>query len=324
MVNDHFYKVDVMSGADGLDLASIEQRFWAVIDDAQGRPAGEGVGACSADERGTWTLAREHLLSLDPQNRSTLTAIEDALFVVALDAHTLKSDVYTSSSPVNKTPDLDAHIANACSGAGTGRNRWWDKAVSIVVESNGRGSMVGEHSPCDALIPSVIADYILAEGVDADATSKRGVKSEAVAFERLEWVLDAKAKENIGKAVETVKDLVTDSEGKMLWYDEYGADWIKKVGAFDFLTHSSFAVEILMFFQVRQVNNRLTLTCRWRCNSLIIKLITSPLRLTRRRLLVRSFTVERKSFDRLAQIVGSGSMRCETGNIACVESNRNS
>ena len=232
IAKDHFYKVDVVAGETGVDLKTLEARIWEVAEDAASRPVGTGVGACSGDARDSWTTHREHLLTLDPLNRATMSTIEDSLFVLSLDAHTLKSDVYTSSSPVTKTPDLDAHIRNACAAGGKGLNRWWDKAVSIHVESNGRAGMVGEHSPCDALIPSIVAEYVLSESVSA-GESMRGKNVEG-AFERLEWALDAKAVENIASSVKTVEALVADSEGRMLWFDEYGVEWIKKVGSSTF------------------------------------------------------------------------------------------
>jgi carnitine O-acetyltransferase len=252
MVHDHFYKVDVMVGDEGIDLPTLEQKIWQVVEDACSRPLGAGVGACSADGRDQWTLAREHLLSLDPINRATLSVIEDSLFVLSLDAHTLKSDVYKSSSPATRTPDLDAHIRNSCSSNGTGRNRWWDKAVGIHVESNGRAGMVGEHSPCDALIPSIVADYVLAEPVGPSTQSMREVKSDETVAP-LAWVLDAKAEENIKLAEKTVGELAADSEGRMLWYDEYGVDWIKKVGEFLPLT-------ILLICVLNENDNRKTFT----------------------------------------------------------------
>lgn len=228
--NDHFYKLPVITKeGQAIDLSTLEASIWAIADDASSRAPGAGIGACSGDSRDAWTDAREHLLALDPLNRTSITAIEDSLFVLALDARTIKSAEYKSSSPKTQTPDLDAHIVNASSSAGTGKNRWWDKAVSVVVESNGRGSIVGEHSPCDALIPSIVIDYVLAEGVGPEGESMRG-KASGAALERLEWKLDAKAEENIEKAVETVKALAKDSDGKMLWYDEYGVEWIKRTG----------------------------------------------------------------------------------------------
>lgn len=224
-----------MVGAEGVDLATLEAKLWAVAEDVLSRPVGAGVGVCSGDGRDAWTVNREHLLTLDPLNRQTMSVIEDALFIVSLDAHTIKSDVYKSSSPISQTTDLDAHIRNACAAGGQGRNRWWDKGVSVHVESNGRAGMVGEHSPCDALIPSIVADYVLAENV-SEGPSQRGTKVEG-AFERLEWALDAKALENIKSAEKTIEALVADSEGRMLWYDEYGVDWIKKVGTASPLLH---------------------------------------------------------------------------------------
>ncbi|KDE07333.1 hypothetical protein MVLG_02376 [Microbotryum lychnidis-dioicae p1A1 Lamole] len=230
IVNDHFYNVPVTT-ADGqaVNLASLEATLWAIVDDASARPRGPSVGACSGDGRDAWTVSREHLLQLDPKNRATMTAIENSLFVLALDGHTLKSPSYQSSSTVSQTPDLDAHIVNGSSAGGEGRNRWWDKAITVAVESNGRAIMNGEHSPCDALIPSIIAEYVLAEGVSADETSHRGQGS-LNGVQKLNWVLDAQAEKNIEGAIQTISDLAGDSEGKMLWYDEYGTEWIKKVG----------------------------------------------------------------------------------------------
>jgi carnitine O-acetyltransferase len=244
-VNDHFYKLPVITKeGEAIPLATLEANIWAITEDASSRAPGAGVGACSGDSRDAWTDAREHLLALDPQNRASITAIENSLFVLSLDAHTIKSAEYKSSSPKTQTPDLDAHIVHASTSAGTGRNRWWDKGIAVAVESNGRASMIGEHSPCDALIPSIVADYVLAEGV-AEGQSMKG-KGEAT-FEMLEWKLDAKAEENIQKAVATVEGIAKDSDGKMLWFDEYGVEWIKKIGGSFFSFPLEYGLTSLLF-----------------------------------------------------------------------------
>ncbi|GJN87551.1 hypothetical protein Rhopal_000505-T1 [Rhodotorula paludigena] len=230
MALDHFYTLPVIDATSGdpLPAAELEAGLWAIADDAAKRgPAADPVGVLSADDRDSWTVAREHLLALSPTNRASTTAIEDSLFVVSLDNYTLRSPSYVSSAPQSQTPDLDAHIRNASTANGTGRNRWWDKAVSIHVESNGRASMVGEHSPCDALIPSIVCDYALAEDIDAASASRRGT---GALGDRLEWVVDERIREAIDKAGKTVEELAADSDARMLWYDEYGAGWIKSVG----------------------------------------------------------------------------------------------
>ncbi|KPV76238.1 uncharacterized protein RHOBADRAFT_34865 [Rhodotorula graminis WP1] len=232
MALDHFYVLRVVDAASGdpLPTSELEAQLWAIAEDAQRRGAApDPVGLLSADDRDSWTVAREHLLSVSPVNRASCTAVEDSLFVLSLDNYTLASAEYVSSSPSRNTPDLDAHIRNASSANGTGRNRWWDKAVGVHVEANGRASMVGEHSPCDALIPSIVCDYALAENLDPQQPSRRGAHV-AEAPKPLKWVVDDVTREAIAKAGKTVEELAADSEGKMLWYDEYGAGWIKQVG----------------------------------------------------------------------------------------------
>ncbi|GAA6034359.1 hypothetical protein JCM8097_002687 [Rhodosporidiobolus ruineniae] len=232
MALDHFYKLPVVDSTtgDAIPAAELEAGLWAIADDAKSRGPAEPVGVLSADDRDSWTRSREHLLALSPVNRASATAIEDSLFVLSLDAYTLKSASYTTSSASGSiTPDLDAHILNASSAGGQGKNRWWDKAVGIHVESNGRASMVGEHSPCDALIPSIVCDYALAEDLDPAAPSRRsqGAVGEG---DRLEWVVDDRTREAMSKAVATVEGIAKDSKARMLWFDEYGAGWIKNSG----------------------------------------------------------------------------------------------
>jgi hypothetical protein len=70
------------------------------------------------------------LLATSPQNRETLTSIEDALFVINLDDYSTGTDI-------------DKCIRNMLHGLNA-RNRWFDKAMSISIESSGRTSMNGE------------------------------------------------------------------------------------------------------------------------------------------------------------------------------------
>ncbi|GAA5949166.1 hypothetical protein JCM3765_003314 [Sporobolomyces pararoseus] len=233
MVNDHFYSLDVVdSDGNGISPVELEKGLWSIAQDAQTRgPAETSIGVLSGDDRDAWTSTREHLLSLSPTNRASVTRIEDSLFVLSLDPYTLKSSTFKSSysDPSKQSTDLDAHIVNASTAGGSGKNRWWDKAVGIHVESNGRASMVGEHSPCDALIPSIVCDYALAEDLDPSTESQRGKGSQDVKGP-FEWIVDDKLKQAADKATKTVQEIAKDSEGRMLWFDEYGAGWIKNVG----------------------------------------------------------------------------------------------
>ncbi|KDQ14502.1 hypothetical protein BOTBODRAFT_109970 [Botryobasidium botryosum FD-172 SS1] len=230
MVKEWCYVVEVL-GADGeaIAAAEVERRFGAVVEDVRAREArGERpvpVGRLTADERNLWAENREHLLSISPENQRLLTTLQNTLFAMSLDAYTLPhtpSDAYT-------IPEVDAHVKNCSSGGGKGCNRWFDKAISICVESNTRAGMMGEHSPCDALIPSIVGDWIIAEPMDNGAfEGKQG--SGTGGWEVLEWVADERLERECEAAGERAAVLAADSDVGLLWFGEYGAEWIKKHG----------------------------------------------------------------------------------------------
>lgn len=51
-------------------------------------------------------------------------------------------------------------------------------------------------------------------------------------WERLEWVVDERIQRECAAAEERVKAVVEDSDDGLLWFTEYGSDWIKGEGAF--------------------------------------------------------------------------------------------
>lgn len=129
---------------------------------------------------------------------------------------------------------MDAQIRNVSAGLNGASNRWLDKPISIPVETNGRAGILGEHSPVDALIPSIAIEYVLAEPVDQAQFEIKG--KEAVekvgerGWERVEWVLDESMEAEIEACRGRNKEVVADSEGSQLWWNEFGVEWIKKIG----------------------------------------------------------------------------------------------
>lgn len=80
------------------------------------------------------------------------------MLVLCLDDTTLKAE-----SPEH---ELRSHLHAIRSGIGA-RNRWFDKAISLIVDPSTRAGMMGEHSPVDALVPSIVAEYALVDEVPA-------------------------------------------------------------------------------------------------------------------------------------------------------------
>jgi hypothetical protein len=98
---------------------------------------------------------------------------------------------------------------------------------------------MGEHSPCDALIPSMIADWALGENIDtaefevptpSDAEITENPTRGFSKWERIDWVVDAKIEAECRGAKERAHELMADSDVSELWFGEYGADWMKQTG----------------------------------------------------------------------------------------------
>lgn len=84
----HFYKVTVL-GPDGAllaDAASLERRFADIAVDAAAQPAAGCVGALTTAGRSVWSAARARLASASAENAASLAAVDEALFLVCLDA----------------------------------------------------------------------------------------------------------------------------------------------------------------------------------------------------------------------------------------------
>ena len=157
-----------------------------------------------------------------------MRAIEDGILIISLDSHTHITTDPTAS-------DSESHLHNIRSGPNA-RNRWFDKGTTVVVENNGRAGMTGEHSPVDALVPSIVADYSLAENIESDTSWADMVpltqhrQGSVGSWERLDWVVDEHILEECRQAEERAKALITDSDTDAYWFTDYGADWIRSIG----------------------------------------------------------------------------------------------
>jgi hypothetical protein len=186
------------------------------------------------------------------------------MFTISLDPYTLPPSVVNGqSSDQYKQPVLDAHVRNTSSGV-NGLNRWFDKSLTVSIESNGRAGMNGEHSPCDALIPSIMVDNVVAEPIDIAAFSESPQKISGVEYvelgegqgwKSLDWVVDETINEEIRQAELRAKAIVEDSDASQLWFSEYAADWMRKSGRFQTSPNLlSIASELSKFLFIAKVS----------------------------------------------------------------------
>ena len=110
-----------------------------------------------------------------------------------------------------------------------------DKPFSFVVDPLARAGATGEHSPVDALVPSIVTEYAIVQGVldDSYISTPEAVSGEpprSNGWRRLDWVTDDRIEREFGKAEGRAKEIIVDSDDNVLHFSAYGADWIKAQG----------------------------------------------------------------------------------------------
>ncbi|RUP44358.1 acyltransferase ChoActase/COT/CPT [Jimgerdemannia flammicorona] len=238
LLKDQIYPLDVYDEVDGRKVRvsekEIESRLKAIVSDVHTSPMLAPIPLLTADHRDRWTEARAHLLTLSPTvNRESLSVIESAILAVSLD------DFAVGTA-------LDKWTRNVATGT-NGHNRWFDKSLTIIVESNGKCGLNGEHSPCDALVAALVLEYMLAGPTTShlEAAAARGprdpftqlplsqqARHHADAFQprKLEWVTNEVTQRYIAECQARTDKIIADSDTDVLLFEEYGTDFTKRVG----------------------------------------------------------------------------------------------
>jgi carnitine O-acetyltransferase len=254
MIHGWCYAIPVYdpdSASKPVSVQEIEARIRSAVIDAQQRlDAGEKsvpIGVLSADERDRWTQVcsfvridffkpliplqnLQHLLDLSPKNQRTHQIICQSLLGLSLDG---PSPTFSLTGQEALTSDLLAIRSTHSNVA----NRIFDKPCTIIVDPSTRAGSSGEHSPCDALVPSMVADFTLADGVDPKffAASEPEPFASAVpdqaGWERLDWDVDATIEAECTQALARAKAIIDNSDANIFWFQDYGSDWVKDTRA---------------------------------------------------------------------------------------------
>ncbi|PLW11847.1 hypothetical protein PCANC_11710 [Puccinia coronata f. sp. avenae] len=245
LARGHVYSLDILAPDQSLLPAKqIEANLWSIVNHVTLHSAAVPIGSLTGLDRGQWTEAREHLLSLSSRtNRESLSTIEDGLFAVCLDDYT-------------RPAGLQGHIRTASTNY-DGYNRWFDKSFSFIVENNSRASVSGEHSPCDALVPAIITDFVLAEGVGPGlcdpAVKAASHESHNLSWRKLEWVTDQRIHHFIHASKTTVEAISKDSDCDLLIFEQYGTEYIKRSARHSPDAYIQMAIQLAWFRQVGTV-----------------------------------------------------------------------
>ncbi|KDQ24753.1 hypothetical protein PLEOSDRAFT_1078778 [Pleurotus ostreatus PC15] len=255
-VHNWFYLVEAFVDRELLPVSALEQKLRAVVRDARQRlQRGEKaprIGALSADERDKWAANLSHLLSVSEQNRRTHESIVHSLIGLSLDdtTHSLRRSPDVLPQPLGSASssfdpthpgqlELDAHLHTIRSTTTNVSNRFFDKAYTIIVDPSARAGATGEHSPVDALVPSIVGEYSIVQDIDQGMfsdTLPSDVEStwfdnatDSNGWSRLNWDTDVYIEKECNDAAARAKLIIEDSDDSVLWFRDYGTDWIKTV-----------------------------------------------------------------------------------------------
>ncbi len=169
----------------------------------------ESVGHLTTKARAEWAASRQALLACDPGNKDALDEVETALFCVCLE----------DFSPADRTQACD-HVLHGNSG-----NRWFDKAVSLIVFEDGTTGINCEHCELDGTTVLNFVDALLATSPEQFDTGSQGVP----AVEAIEFLLDGDLRADVGAAGAAFAEYAANTASTTVSFTDFGADRAKQL-----------------------------------------------------------------------------------------------
>jgi carnitine O-acetyltransferase len=172
---------------------------------------GTSPGHLTTKARAEWAASRAALLACAPANAAALDTIETALFCLCLEDFV--------PSGVQEACD---HLLHGDSG-----NRWFDKAVSLVVFGDGTAGINVEHCGLDGTTILSFTDDLLSHAGDLRPGAAAG---EPPAAEPVTFVLDGALKADIAAAAASFAGYAAATATTIVSFDGFGADAAKRLG----------------------------------------------------------------------------------------------
>ncbi|KAI9020004.1 acyltransferase ChoActase/COT/CPT [Phycomyces nitens] len=222
VVRDQLFKLDVYDQNGRRSVDALEKELLDIVGYVQHlQQLDAAVPLLSSWDRDNWAVSRNHLLTIDPSHRQNLDIVESSLFGVALDDY----------SHGDALSDRTHSMFCGNQGIGNGHNRWFDKSFLLIVDSSGKCGVSGEHSPADALTVSYLFDHMLKESCPGplDPTIVKASKPSNLP-NHLRWKSDSKLLQCLKEAQVAADAVAAKSDSDVLIFDEFGNEWIKKVG----------------------------------------------------------------------------------------------
>jgi carnitine O-acetyltransferase len=191
----------------------LEAGLRAVLD-AGTTDAAASPGHLTTKARAEWAASRQALKDCDTCNADLLDEIETALFCVCLEHE--------------QPADTQAVCARLL--AGNSGNRWFDKAVSLIVFPDGAAGINVEHCNLDGTTILTFTDFVLGES-EQEHSRQSGAESQGVPEPRaIEFALDDGLRADIGSAAAAFAEFAGDTAGQLVSFQDFGSDRAKQLG----------------------------------------------------------------------------------------------
>jgi len=185
------------------------------------------IGTFTSGDRDSWAETYSYLLQVGGEKmKEALMMLESGAFLLCLD----------DSAPVSKTECANIYWhGNKVSGG----NRWFDKSIQLLCQSNGKLGFVGEHSMADGMPAVALCNFIqkldyksLKEecpvSYDEDLPPIKNIFNDTISAMDANDVNEIQELSN--KAKREYEQLVDSQELDVLSFQGYGSNYIKKAG----------------------------------------------------------------------------------------------
>jgi carnitine O-acetyltransferase len=212
----NMFRLDVMS-QDGrpCNRESLAAAMHAIMA-AGGTPAQpvSQVGHLTTKARAEWAASRSALLEGHPHNAAMLDAVERALFCLCLE---------------DATPEGDAEACDLLLHGDSG-NRWFDKALSLVVFKDGRAGINAEHSRLDGTTIVGFTEAVLTSAARPTAAPAGAEPSQAPTFAPIDFVLDDALRADVTAAADSFAACAARTSTAVVSVADFTSERAKQLG----------------------------------------------------------------------------------------------
>jgi carnitine O-acetyltransferase len=171
------------------------------------------VGHLTTKPRAEWAESRQALLDLDARNAVMLDVVETALFCLCLEERAPRDALQAC--------ELLLH--------GDSANRWFDKALSLIVFADGTAGVNVEHSGLDGTTIVSFVDTLSALAAESHLLSAAARFEGEPAVEPIEFELDADLQADVDVAAASFAADAANTATMVLSFEDFGADRAKEL-----------------------------------------------------------------------------------------------